>query len=39
MGVWFGRGEQGWYRYFDDNAGGVHFSGLVDEAAVPGAAK
>jgi RHS repeat-associated protein len=37
MGTWYGRGEGGWYRYFSDNAGGAHFSGIVPEAQVPAA--
>src|SRR5262249_31800973 len=34
MGVWFGRGQKGWYRYFYDRMG-VHFSGIVSEHDVP----
>ncbi len=37
MGTGYGRGEQGWYRYFSDNSGGVHFSGLVPPSEVPAA--
>ncbi len=37
MGTWYGRGEGGWYRYFSDNAGGAHFSGIVPESQVPNA--
>jgi len=37
MGTWYGRGNSGWYRYSSDNAGGVHFSGLVPESQVPAA--
>ena len=29
MYTWYGRGEEGIYRYFDDNAGHVHFSGIM----------
>jgi len=36
MGEWFGKGEDGQiYRFFSDNAGGVHFSGIVPMNAVP----
>jgi hypothetical protein len=35
MWTWYGKGQGGWYRYFSDNAGGVHFSGIVREAEVP----
>jgi RHS repeat-associated protein len=35
MGTWYGRGQGGWYRYFSDNAGGAHFSGIVPESQVP----
>jgi hypothetical protein len=35
MGEWFGRGKDGWYRYFYDNNGAVHFSGIVEEHNVP----
>jgi RHS repeat-associated protein len=27
MGTWWGRGEGGWYRYFFNNVGNVHFTG------------
>jgi RHS repeat-associated protein len=37
IGTWYGRGIGGWYRYFSDNAGGVHFSGIVPESRVPAA--
>lgn len=33
--TWYGPGQRGWYRYFDDNAGSVHFSGIVPEHRVP----
>ncbi len=35
FGEWFGKGTGGWYRYFSDNAGGSHFSGIVQEHLVP----
>ena len=35
FGTWYGKGEGGYYRYFSDNAGTVHFSGTVSEAKVP----
>lgn len=36
MGTWYGKGPNGEiYRYFSDNAGGVHFSGIVPKAQVP----
>jgi hypothetical protein len=36
MGEWFGVAQNGKiYRFFSDNAGGVHFSGEVLESAVP----
>jgi len=34
-GTWYGQGEGGWYRYSSDNAGGVHFSGTIQEGHVP----
>jgi RHS repeat-associated protein len=35
IGEWWGRGQEGWYRYFSDRAGGAHFSGVIRERAVP----
>ncbi|MCP4352056.1 MAG: RHS repeat-associated core domain-containing protein, partial [Desulfobacterales bacterium] len=36
MGEWYGIGKDGQiYRYFSDNAGGVHFSGIVQKSSVP----
>ncbi|WP_233182425.1 RHS repeat-associated core domain-containing protein [Paenibacillus sonchi] len=36
MKTWYGVGKDGQiYRYFDDNAGGVHFSGTVSKESVP----
>jgi len=36
MGTWYGKGSDGQiYRYFSDNAGGVHFSGIVSKGLVP----
>ncbi len=36
MGTWYGRGANGKiYRYFSDNAGGTHFSGIVPKSQVP----
>jgi len=36
MGTWYGKGANGQiYRYFSDNAGGVHFSGAVPKSQVP----
>ena len=36
MGTWYARGPNNQiYRYFSDNAGGVHFSGVVEKAKVP----
>jgi len=35
MGQWVGRGSLGWYQYFYDNVGTVHFSGIVSEQDVP----
>lgn len=34
FGTWYVRGEQGWYRYFSDNAGPAHFSGIIPESDV-----
>ncbi|WP_162251676.1 RHS repeat domain-containing protein [Caulobacter sp. Root1472] len=34
MGTWVARGIGGYYRYFSDNAGGVHFSGTLNSNAV-----
>lgn len=36
MGIWYGKGANGQiYRYFSDNAGTVHFSGIVSKHSVP----
>ena len=36
MGTWYGKGANGEvYRYFSDNAGGVHFSGIVSKESAP----
>ena len=36
MGTWYGRGMDGQiYRFFFDNAGGVHFSGTLRDLDVP----
>ncbi|MVF20812.1 RHS repeat-associated core domain-containing protein, partial [Methylocaldum sp. BRCS4] len=36
FGVWYGEGTNGEiYRFFSDNAGTAHFSGIVPPAAVP----
>jgi hypothetical protein len=35
MGTWYGRGQQGWYRYFHNNVDAVHFSGIIREHDVP----
>lgn len=36
MGTWYGQGADSQiYRYFSDNAGGVHFSGTVSKEQVP----
>jgi hypothetical protein len=35
LGTWYSRGQDGYYRYFSDNAGTVHFSGTVPAAQVP----
>jgi filamentous hemagglutinin len=35
MGTWYAKGEGGYYRYFSDNAGTVHFSGTVPVSKVP----
>ncbi|KWS06277.1 Rhs-family protein [Lysobacter capsici AZ78] len=36
MGTWYGRGAEGKiYQFFDDNAGKVHFSGIINQAKVP----
>ncbi|USG64630.1 RHS repeat-associated core domain-containing protein [Brevibacillus ruminantium] len=36
MKTWYGVGGEGKiYRYFDDNAGGAHFSGIVSKESVP----
>jgi RHS repeat-associated protein len=36
MGTWYARGPNNQiYRYFSDNAGGVHFSGVVPNSQVP----
>ncbi|MBB4595384.1 hypothetical protein, partial [Xanthomonas cannabis] len=35
MGTWYGKSSDGSiYRYFSDNAGGVHFSGTVPRSSV-----
>lgn len=34
--TWYGVGANGQiYRFFSDNAGNVHFSGIVDRSQVP----
>jgi RHS repeat-associated protein len=36
MGTWFGKSPDGQiYRFFSDNAGGVHFSGVIPISQVP----
>ena len=36
MGTWYGKSSDGnIYRYFSDNAGAVHFSGIVPKSNVP----
>jgi filamentous hemagglutinin len=36
MGTWYGKGENGEiYRFFSDNAGHAHFSGVVPKSQVP----
>ncbi|PTB16753.1 hypothetical protein C9I57_31850 [Trinickia symbiotica] len=35
MGTWYAQGQGGYYRYFSDNAGTVHFSGTVPASQVP----
>jgi hypothetical protein len=36
MGTWYGVGKDGnIYRFFSDNSGGVHFSGIVSSQIVP----
>jgi hypothetical protein len=35
-GHWYAKGENGQiYRYFNDNAGGAHFSGMTGEGGIP----
>ncbi|MGV2292272.1 hypothetical protein AAHK20_26445 [Trinickia sp. YCB016] len=35
MGTWYAQGETGYYQYFSDNAGTVHFSGTIQASKVP----
>ncbi|MEN5182069.1 hypothetical protein ABE501_20135 [Comamonas testosteroni] len=35
MGTWYAKGEKGYYQYFSDNAGTVHFSGAIPDFKVP----
>ncbi len=35
IGVWYGQGKDGWYQYYPDNAGSVHFAGIVPDHKVP----
>jgi filamentous hemagglutinin len=35
MYTWYAQGQGGYYRYFSDNAGTVHFSGTVSPSKVP----
>jgi hypothetical protein len=35
MGTWYAQGETGYYQYFSDNAGTVHFSGTIPTSKVP----
>jgi len=37
MHTWYGKGQDGYYQYYDDNAGGVHFAGVVPASKVPNA--
>jgi len=38
MGTWYAQGETGYYQYFSDNAGTVHFSGTIPASKVPASA-
>ncbi|MGF6241210.1 hypothetical protein P3T42_002961 [Paraburkholderia sp. GAS38] len=35
MGTWYAQGETGYYQYFSDSAGTVHFSGTIPASKVP----
>jgi len=35
MHTWYRRGELGWYRFFDNNVGQAHFSGIIPESRMP----
>ncbi|MCL1619595.1 hemagglutinin repeat-containing protein, partial [Ralstonia pseudosolanacearum] len=35
MGTWYAKGKEGYYQYFYDNVGTVHFSGTIPESKVP----
>lgn len=35
ISTWYGLGEQGWYQFFSNRAGTVHFAGLIEKADVP----
>jgi filamentous hemagglutinin len=35
MGVWYAKGQNGYYRYFSGRAGPVHFSGIIEEHNIP----
>ncbi|CAB3921996.1 hypothetical protein LMG26846_05675 [Achromobacter insuavis] len=35
MDVWYAKGRGGYYRYFSDNAGTVHFSGTMSKSEIP----
>ncbi|WP_157112395.1 hypothetical protein [Pandoraea faecigallinarum] len=35
MGTWYALGKTGYYQYFSDNAGTVHFSGTIPSSKVP----
>ncbi|WP_199545327.1 hypothetical protein, partial [Paraburkholderia kururiensis] len=38
MGTWYAKGETGYYQYFSDNAGTVHFSGTIPASKVTSSA-
>ena len=35
IGTWWSKGQEGWYRYFSNNAGANHYSGTFPQNGVP----
>jgi len=35
MKRWYGKGQDGYYQYYSDNVGNMHFGGTIDSSVVP----